>query len=314
LLIRDKNVNLIRNLSRKHLLAGCAAAVLLLIGGCSMFKLAYNNVDIAINWTLDGYFDLQGEQHALLKARLEKLQTWHRNEELPAYVEGLKAIQARARQPFQRDDIIWTMDTTKKYYDRLIREAAPGAADLLVTITPEQIKTLEKKYAKNAQKFVKEHKLNGTPDEQRQARAKKMIEMLEEWVGNLSKEQEAPLRQTIESWPLNYPLLQEDRLRRQREFVSLLEKKSDAKLLAPQLTEWMIQFDQGRAPEYAAHGKQMTENFIQLILQTDRLINAKQRAHVIAKLQNYIDDFSALSHTKQASHTMGHAATAETIK
>lgn len=299
---------------QKRRLIGLVAAVLLLVGGCSMFKLAYNNVDIAINWTLDGYFDLHGEQHTLLKTRLEKLQTWHRNEELPAYVEGLKAIQTRARQPFQRDDIVWTMNTTKKYYERLIREAAPGAADLLVTITPEQIRTLEKKYAKDAKKFAKEHKVNGTPDEQRQARVKKIVEMLEDWVGHLSKEQEAPLRQSIESWPLNYALLQEDRQRRQREFVALLEKNSDAKLLAAQLAEWMIHYDEGRLPEYAAHGKQMTENFIQLILQTDRLITAKQRAHLIGKLQNYIDDFNALSITKQAARSAGNATANEAVR
>ncbi len=287
---------------------------MLLIGGCSMFKLAYNNADFAISWMVDDYVDLQPEQSALLKTRLETLQIWHRNEELPAYVQGLKAIQTRARNPLQREDIDWTMDTSKKYYERLMREAAPGAAELLVTITPEQLKTLEKKYAKNNKKFIKEHKLNGTPEEQRSARTKKIIEMLEDWTGNLSREQEGPLRQTIDSWPLHYALMQEDRQRRQREFITLLEKNREPATLAPQLLDWMTQYERGRTPDYAAHGKQMTENFVQLILQTDRLINAKQRAHVIAKLQNYIDDFNALSRTKQVTQLNNQALASDLAK
>ena len=124
---------------------GFLAACLLLVGGCSMFKLAYNNADMAINWMLDGYFALHGEQHALLKTRLDTLQDWHRSEELPLYIEGLRALKVRSRQPMQREDVDWLMDSTKKRYERLVREAAPGAAELLVTITPEQIKTIKKK-------------------------------------------------------------------------------------------------------------------------------------------------------------------------
>ncbi|MGB8337665.1 MAG: DUF6279 family lipoprotein [Burkholderiales bacterium] len=290
------------------------ATSLLLIGGCSMFRLAYNNADIAINWMLDDYFDLHGEQHALLKTKLETLQTWHRSEELPLYVEGLKATQARLRQTVQREDIDWFMDMVKKRYERLVREAAPDAADLLATLTPEQIRNLEKKYAKNNRKFSKEHKLTGTPSEQREARAKKTIDMIEDWVGNLSGEQEAQLRQSIEAWPMNYSFVEEDRQRHQREFVVLLGKNHDASTLAPLLADWMIHYEDGRSPEYAAYSQQRTENFINLVLQTDRMLKPKQRTHLIHKLQTYINDFSSLSRPRQLALPTGNALAAETAK
>jgi Family of unknown function (DUF6279) len=298
----------------KRTLTGFLAASLLLAGGCSMFKLAYNNADFAINWMLDGYFDLHSEQHALLKTRVDALQVWHRDEELPLYIDGLKAVQSRTRQPMQREDVDWLMDVTKKRYERLVREAAPGASELLVTITPEQIKTLEKKYAKNNQKFAKEHKLNGTPEEQRKARVKKVIASVEDWVGNLSDEQEAQLRLTVESWPLNYAQAQEDRLRRQREFVFLLEKNRDAKTLAPLLASWMIHYEQGRTPEYAAYSQQRTENFIHLILQADRMLKPKQRAHFHDKLDGYITDFSSLARIKHAAQPVSNAVAGDLTK
>ena len=293
---------------------GFLLAGLLLVGGCSMFRLAYNNVDIAINWMLDGYFDLHGEQHALLKTRLDTLQTWHRSEELPLYIEGLKAVQLRTRQPMQRDDVDWVMDVAKKRYERLVREAVPGAAELLVTITPEQIKTLENKYSKNNRTFAKEHKLNGTPEEQRKARVKKVVASVEEWVGNLTDEQEVQLRQTIEVWPLNYTQAQEDRLRRQREFIALLQNNRDAKTLAPLLADWMINYEQGRTPEYAAYSQQRTENFINLVLQTDRMLKPKQRAHFHDKLDGYISDFSSLARLKQTAQTSGNPVASDAAK
>jgi hypothetical protein len=301
-------------LLNKHRRFGLLVISLLLIGGCSMFKLAYNNADFAINWMLDGYFDLHSEQHALLKTRLDTLQTWHRSEELPLYVEGLKAVLLRTRQPMQREDVDWIMDVTKKRYERLVHQATPGAAELLVTITPEQIKTLEKKYAKNNKKFAKEHKLDSAPQEQRKARVKKVIESVEDWVGNLTEEQEAQLRMTIEAWPLNYTQAQEDRLRRQREFIALLQNNHNAKTLAPLLADWMINYEQGRTPEYAAYSQQRTDNFINLILQTDRMLKPKQRAHFHDKLNGYISDFSSLSRTKQAAQPISGAAASDAAK
>ncbi len=274
---------------------------MLLAGGCSMFKLAYNNADIAINWTLDGYFDLRAEQHALLKTRLESLQTWHRKEELPAYVETLTAAQTKMRQPVSRDDIHWFMDAAQLRYRHLVQQAAPGAAELLVTLTPEQIKTLEKKYAKNNKKFASEHKLNGNLDDQRNARTKKMIKTIEEWVGNLSTEQEGRVVQAMAEWPLYYPQILEDRKRRQREFVWLLEKNHDAKNLSPLLENWLEKFDQGRAPEYDTLAKTQQEKTLDLILEVDRMLTPKQRARLIAKVQDYIDDFSALMPAQQVA-------------
>ncbi|MEY4728877.1 MAG: hypothetical protein RL020_35 [Pseudomonadota bacterium] len=298
----------------KHLKLAIIAVCLLLVGGCSMFKLAYNNADFAISWMLDGYFDLHSEQTTLLKTRLETLQAWHRSEEIPLYVEGLKALQIRARQPLQRADVEWLMEASKKRYERLVQEAAPSAAELLATITPEQIKTLEKKYAKDNKKFAKEHKLNGTPEEQRKARVKKVIEGIEDWVGNLSDEQEAQLRQTVESWPLNYPQMVDDRARRQGEFVSLIEKNREAKTLAPLLVDWMINYEQGRTPEYVAYSQQRTDNFINLVVQTDRLLKPKQRTHLSNKLDGYIADFNSLSRPKQAGQAISNAVASETVK
>lgn len=293
------------------MVAASLAATLLLAAGCSMFRLAYNNVEIGINWMLDGYFDLHGEQHALLKSRLESLHAWHRSEELPLYVDGLRAVQARARQPLQRGDLEWVVDMSKKRYERLVREAAPGAADLLVTITDDQIQSLEKKYARENKKFAKEHKLNGTPDEQRKARSKKVLAMIEDWVGNLSDDQETALRQSIDNWPLNYALVLEDKQRRQREFVLLLEKNRDAGTLAAKLQDWMINYEQGRSPEYAAYSRQRMEHLTALVLQTDRLLKAKQRAHFIDKLEGYVSDFSALARPRLAGRSVSGAIAAD---
>jgi Family of unknown function (DUF6279) len=297
-------MNSIRIFSGKRFAIVLLAATLLLAGGCSMFKLAYNNVDVAINWLLDGYFDLQAEQHALLKARVESLQTWHRKQALPEYIEGLKAAQQRARNPITHDDINWFIDVSMRHYVRLIEQAAPGAADLLVTLSPEQIKAMQNKNARNNKKFTKEHKLDGTPDEQRDARAKRMIEVAEDWVGNLSSEQEARIKQTVREWPLYYSLSIANRERRQRELVSLIQNYRDASTLGPLLAEWAQNFEQGRAPEYAALAQENKQRTMDLVLQIDRMLTPKQRVHFIDKLQTYIRDFSALSQSKQAGKAL----------
>ena len=57
----------------------------LVLQGCSVSRLAYNNVDVVLRWQMDHYFDLEGDQTDLLDRGLTTLLAWHRNEALPQY-------------------------------------------------------------------------------------------------------------------------------------------------------------------------------------------------------------------------------------
>ena len=64
--------------------------------GCSAVRLGYNKLPEIASWWLDGYIDFSDAQGSQAKAALQKLQAWHRKEELPALAELLSKLSPNA--------------------------------------------------------------------------------------------------------------------------------------------------------------------------------------------------------------------------
>jgi hypothetical protein len=64
-----------------------------LLQGCSVMKIAYNQAPELAYWHLDGHFDFTDAQTLQVKADLGKLQAWHRQTQLPAYIETLQKLR-----------------------------------------------------------------------------------------------------------------------------------------------------------------------------------------------------------------------------
>ncbi len=66
-----------------------------LLQACSTVKITYNQAHELAYWYLDGYVDFNASQSLLLKEELAKLQTWHRQTQLPGYIETLQKLKQK---------------------------------------------------------------------------------------------------------------------------------------------------------------------------------------------------------------------------
>ena len=74
-------------------------AVLALAGAlvaCSAVKTVYSQAPDLAYWYLDGYVDFNGAQSLQVKSGLTRVQAWHRQTQLPAYIDILQKLQERA--------------------------------------------------------------------------------------------------------------------------------------------------------------------------------------------------------------------------
>ena len=99
---------------RPRLWTWCAAALLVLLAGCSLTQ-AYRYADWIILWEIDHYFDLTSAQRHDLGLRLTPLLARHRHEAIPQYEAFLLQIRQRLERGLTSQDIDWTYAT----YDRL---------------------------------------------------------------------------------------------------------------------------------------------------------------------------------------------------
>jgi hypothetical protein len=65
----------------------------LVLPGCSVVKLAYNNAESLSYWALDSHMDFNEVQSVTVRAELASLLAWHRANELPQYASTLDKLQ-----------------------------------------------------------------------------------------------------------------------------------------------------------------------------------------------------------------------------
>lgn len=280
---------------RRHALLIVACCMLAFVAGCSMLRFGYDQADHIAAWTADEYFDLDADQKTALLARFERFHAWHRHEQLPDYAQFLGAVKHKAQQPVTREDAVWLVEGVRARYRALVVRASSDAAGLLATLTAENIRALQRQWRQDNRRFVRAHRLDDSQEERRQASAERTLKQIREWTGHLDPEQEARIIALHADIPFIQHLRHQDRLRRQREFLQLLEMRGSGREFEEKLRDWLMHWERGRAPEYERLQAQAYEKRIAFYLAVERLLTPRQRAAVLAKLQNYIEDFQRLA-------------------
>ncbi len=264
------------------------------LAGCSGARLAYNNADTVVRWMADDYFALEGAQEEDFQARLARFHAWHRSEELPRYSALMTSAGDKLAAGLSAPKLRWAWENVIGRYRRMAVQAAPDLAEMLVSLTPAQFERLQQKFAESNAAYAKKN-LDGGETERRRRRDKRNLELMREWFGDLSDEQEAQLKAASARLPLLYALRLENRQRRQREFVALLQTYRSAAELEPRLRQWLTEWEAGASPEYRRQSDLHRELYIQMLLQLDRGLAPPQREHAVARLRDYAETFAALA-------------------
>ncbi len=264
------------------------------LAGCSGARLAYNNADTVVRWMAGDYFALEGPQEEDFKARLARFHAWHRSEELPRYSALLTSAGDKLADGLTDQELLWASDSVKARYRRMAAHAAPELAAVLLTLTPAQFDRLDEKFAESDAEYIRKH-IKGGEAEQRKRRDKRNLELMRDWFGDLSDEQETQLKAGSDKLPLLYELRLQNRQRRQHEFVALLKQYRSQAELEPRLRHWLTEWDEGASPEYRRLSDIHRAQYIQMLLELDRGITPSQRAHAVTRLNEYAETFRALA-------------------
>jgi len=274
---------------------------LLLAGGCSMVRVGYGHFDSVAGWMVNDYFDLNGDQRTQFAQRFDRLHDWHRQTQLPEYAKFLADFQSRSKRGLREADLLWLFDGFRLRYARIATHAAADAADLLATLTPEQIETFRQQMDKANRKFLSDNRSNESPENRRLAQNRRTLSQLGDWVGTLSDAQQQRIRELLREVPLTDRLRHEDRLRRQREFLALLDMRgAERSVFSARLRDWLVNWEQNRPPAMARAFEDSWRKRAAFYATVDGMLTPAQRSHLLRRLQNYSEDFIALANEGQA--------------
>jgi hypothetical protein len=281
-----------------------AVALIALVAACSFTKFGYNQADTLAAWMADDYLDLDSPQKQDFQKRFDRFYSWHRSEQLPEYAGFLRTAKGRVQQGLNRDDVLWFVDGMRTRVRTAARHAAPEAAAFLATLTPAQIESLQRKWEKDNRKYVKENKVNGTPDERAEVEAKKIVKSFKEWLTSLNGEQEQRVAVLVRELPPIDQFRYSERLRRQKEFIALLANRGeDRERFTARVNEWLVNWDKGRTPDEQKKLDAWWAKRADIFATLDKTITPDQRTASLTRMQGLIDDFSQLARKGDAGKT-----------
>lgn len=271
--------------------------LLCLVAGCSAVKLSYNNAPDLMYWWLDGYVNFSAKQKPLVKQQLTNFQNWHRQNELPKYVEFLQRINQLASDNVAPQQICSLFDTAKIRAQAFNTEIVP----ILQTISPDlstsQLQHIEKKFAENNEEW-REKWIDDKPEKLQKKRLEDAIDRAESFYGNLSRVQKDLLLSSIQTSSFNPETSYQRRLKNQQKLLALLRAIQQVELSAEQanmqLQAFMRQMTEPDDADYAAYMDKLSTESCQTLANLHNSSTSKQRKNLHKNLQGYLNDFNTL--------------------
>ncbi|GAB3401984.1 DUF6279 family lipoprotein [Massilia agilis] len=267
--------------------------------GCSTIKFTYNHGDTLLYWWLNAYVDLDSDQSTWVKQDIDKLFLWHRQTQLRDYAGLLTNMQRQLAGNPTQADLLSDYRDIKARTELLAFKALPELADLAMSMRPDQIEQMQKKFNKNNADFRHKY-MSGDVEHQHKVRFDKSMDQFELWFGHFSRDQEAVLRRASDARPLDNEIWLQERMMRQQKIVKLLRRVQQERLNKEQtmaaihtlLRDFFDRFD---APDRKAFFDAYVDSTSKYILTAIRLATPEQKAHAHKRMQGWINDFNALA-------------------
>jgi truncated hemoglobin YjbI len=192
--------------------------------------------------------------------------------------------------------VLQLYDDGRRLLERTGEHALSDLADLMLTFDDEQIRQIEKKFAKDNAKFERE-RLRPVGNKRMHDRAERHVRAFEQWLGNLTDEQKQYVQQAMATVPLSDEMRIADRRRMQGEFVALLKAKPAKPAFVERLRVLMLNQDAGRSPEYQAEVLRWRRDNAAMVAWVLNHATQKQRAQLQRKLRGFSAEFASLTHS-----------------
>lgn len=205
--------------------------VCFLFAGCGT-KFAYNNISwFAVSY-IEDFVSLSNSQESELEARLDSLQAWHKETQLPLYISQLEALQSITRPDMNSAFIVDQSEQIKNHIRAIVNKFAPDVYALSMQLSAKQDSEFLKNFREKQQDYYEE-RLSLNDEDSRERYRKRIEERLERWLGSVSKDQ----KQIIYTWSLEWVNTNDNWRQYQnntyQDLTTLMEKKSDLHIAQP---------------------------------------------------------------------------------
>jgi uncharacterized coiled-coil protein SlyX len=277
---------------------GLLLGLLTLLAGCNALRLGYGQAPTLAYWWLDGYADFNDEHKPRIRQSIADWFLWHRAHQLNDYAAMLVRAQGEVPSAVTAEQICrWHGEILQRLALAADR-AVPALAQAAVSLTPDQLVTLEKKYAKGNQKYAEEF-METSPPRRLKASVKRAVGHAEMLYGDLTDAQIEVLAQGVAASPFKAEVSLGERKARQHETLAVLQQVVSERPAAAQVEARMrmlvAQVQHSPRPAYRAYQERLTQHHCVLAARLHNTTTPAQRLRAVERLKGWEADFRALA-------------------
>ncbi|HEX4878233.1 MAG TPA: DUF6279 family lipoprotein [Limnobacter sp.] len=287
----------------QHLALGLCVLVL---AACSAIKLGYNNAASLAHGYLMSSIEWDDAQSRQVRAGLDRIVAWHRQNELPVLAAQLEQAERRLVSTHQTAGTITVADLEVHYkaieasLARTANTAAPEIANLMLGLRQDQIQQIEFAF-QQSNKAYREERLPNSRAKRLEASAERMEKRFERWLGSLDRAQ----RDRIVRWAeesLQYSELRyQRRLEQQAEFIRLAKlaasQQIDETSLSLRIANLLNSWQNPTTAQARLHAKDRLNATLQLVADVLNMASLQQRQRAATRSAAWSDDLSMLAKT-----------------
>jgi hypothetical protein len=256
-------------------------------------RIVYDNADWWLNWYIDDYVQFNHEQQRSVDRYLDQQMLWHRQTQLPRY----EAFLLQVKQDFAGTPtaplVRTRFEAIYQFWRDFVSEAMPASAIMLGQLDEKQTRDFLANIEKEARKFDEEY-ADTTPEKLVQEQLEDTEKSLRKWLGTLTDEQ----RQIISRWSHTmknvYPASIEQRKQWQAALELTLREREHRDLFEQRLRTLFVTPADSWSPDYKAMMEANELLTAQMLVDIHRTLTPKQRQHLFATLDGYINDIHKL--------------------
>ena len=273
----------------------------LVLQGCNAVKIAYNQAPTLAYLYLDSYIDFNDVQSTQVRNELTQMQVWHRQTQLPAYIDLLQKVQQKMPQDITASQACEVFADVRQKALTMTDYAEPATLSLAATLTPKQLDAMQRKFAKGNSSWREDY-LEGSAKDVFEKRQKSAIKRSEMLYGSINDRQRSLIGQQIEKSQFKAAQSYSERQRRQKDILQTLAKvmasPQDTATVQKDMRSLLQRSVSSPDAAYRSYLETITQEGCASFAELHNTTTPEQRKKAIEVLAGYEQDFKVLAAQK----------------
>lgn len=272
-------------------------AVSLCFVACTNFF--YNRLDTLAAWYIQDLVSLDDSQRSDLRSWLESTLQWHRSSELTRYAKFLRELAGTAAHPGNAATYRGIEAQVEQFGSRLVEQAAPDAARLLMNLSSKQLTEFENNLAEKSRERNEKNLKALTDGNWHEQRARDIEKQLQRWTGSITKEQHLLIAEESKRFDSTTADWLESQAHWRKAMFGALQERFSASESPATVEERILALL--RTPEsqwtraYQTKAEQNREQSLVVLSAIDASLTPEQRSHLQRELTELAKQLEAMT-------------------